>query len=192
MKKVKVADWSELEPVTPAYALVANVDLVVIRWRDEDKVSVLYGRCLHRGALLSDGHVEGENLICGLHDWDYRYTTGISKYNNEEQLARFEAWIEKGAVWVDEDEISAWERENPQSYHREAYQGLYADLKGTPAEPHTNYIQQLAADGLSKTGHHGPVSAMGVPGPELPGWNDLQLLTAQPRISIGSLIWGPL
>jgi phenylpropionate dioxygenase-like ring-hydroxylating dioxygenase large terminal subunit len=32
---------------------------------------------MHRGALLSDGHIEGKNLICGLHGWDYCDTTGI-------------------------------------------------------------------------------------------------------------------
>ncbi len=50
MKKAKVADWDNLEPLTPAYALVANVDLVVIRSPGEDEATVLYGRCLHRGA----------------------------------------------------------------------------------------------------------------------------------------------
>ena len=43
--------------LVPTYALVANVDLVVIRRKDEEQASVLYGRCLHRGALLSDGHI---------------------------------------------------------------------------------------------------------------------------------------
>lgn len=86
MNKVKVAAWGELEPLSPAYALVSNVDLVVIRWKDEEQASVLYGRCLHRGALLSDGFIDGENLICGVHNWDYRYRTGVSEYNNEEHL----------------------------------------------------------------------------------------------------------
>ena len=49
-------------------------------------VSVLYGRCLHRGALMADGHVEGDNLICGLHDWDYRLDTGVSAYSHHEVL----------------------------------------------------------------------------------------------------------
>jgi len=75
-----VATWSSLEDRTPAYALVAGVDLVVIRY--DDNVSVLYGRCLHRGALLADGHIDGHNLICGLHNWDYRYDTGVSEYAN--------------------------------------------------------------------------------------------------------------
>ena len=57
MKKVKILNWSQLESEVPTYALMANVDLVVIRWKDEEEVSVLYGRCLHQGALLADGSV---------------------------------------------------------------------------------------------------------------------------------------
>ena len=66
MKPVRVALWDDLQDRKPAGALVANVDLVIVRY--EDKVSVLYGRCLHRGALLEDGHVDGDNLICGVHN----------------------------------------------------------------------------------------------------------------------------
>jgi glutamate synthase domain-containing protein 2 len=177
MNKIKVVSWADLSPLTPTHALVANVDLVIVRW--EENVSVLYGRCHHRGALLADGFIDGENLICGVHFWDYRFKTGISEYNNDEQLHRFSSWVEEGAVRVDEDEIAAWERENPQPYRRDEYQGAYADVHGTPVEPHVKLIQELAANGLEKTGHHGPVSAMGVPRSELPSWDDLQLLTAQ-------------
>jgi glutamate synthase domain-containing protein 2 len=179
MKKVKVAEWKELEPLEPAYALVANVDLVVIRWQGEERASVLFGRCLHRGALLSDGYIEGKNLICGLHQWDYDYKTGVSSYNPEEKQHRFQSWVEDGAVWVDEDEVAGWEADNPQPYDRDAYQGLYKDLHGGPEEPHYQYIQHLAEHGLSKVGHHGRVAAMGVPRNELPKWDDIQILTAQ-------------
>jgi glutamate synthase domain-containing protein 2 len=179
MRKVRVAVWEELEPLSPAYALIANVDLVVIRWQDEDEASVLFGRCLHRGALLSDGHVEGKNLICGVHGWDYNYKTGVSSYNPEEEQHRFRSWVEDGGVWVDEEEVAAWEAENPQPYDRDAYQGLYKDMHGGPEEPHYQYVQHLAEHGLDKVGHHGRVSAMGVPRDELPKWEDIQILTAQ-------------
>ena len=176
---VKVATWSELEDRKPEYALVANVDLVIIK--HDDAVSVFYGRCLHRGALLADGFVSGKNLICGLHNWDYRIDSGISEYNNEEALPKFSAWIdeETDAVFVDEKEIRAWEDEHPQPYNRRSYQGLYADVHGAPEEPYTGYIQHLAKHGLKKWGHHGRVSAMGIPLTELPRWSDIQILTAQ-------------
>ena len=177
MDKVAISDWDELADRQPAHALVAGVDLVVVR--KDDDVSVLYGRCLHRGALLADGFVRGEDLICGLHDWDYRIETGISAYNNAEQLKKFRAWIDDGKVWVDEDEIGDWARENPQPYDRDAYQGAYQDPTGTDAEPHVKLIRKLAADGLSKTGSHGPSAAMGVPRTQLPSWDDLQFVVGQ-------------
>ena len=177
--RARVATWSELDDRQPAYALVGGVDLVVVRYDDE--VSVLYGRCLHRGALLSDGHVEGDDLICGVHGWDYRYDTGVSCYNNEETLEKFSAWVDadEDAVFVDADEVAAWEEEHPQPYERDAYLGLYADPHGTPEEPYNKYIQALAKDGLEKVGHHGAVSAMGIPLTELPRWSQIQILTAQ-------------
>lgn len=179
MHKTVIANWPDLEILKPTYALVADVDLVVIRLEEENEVSVLYGRCAHRGALMADGHIEGENLVCGVHNWDYCYKSGVSSYNSSERLQRFNAWVEDGKVWVDEDEIEAWAVDNPQPYDRDAYQGLYKDIHGGPEEPHTQYIQHLAEHGLSKVGHHGRVSAMGVPRDELPRWEQIQLVTAQ-------------
>ncbi len=178
MKKEIVAQLSALDDRSPAYALVGEVDLVVVRFDDE--VSVFYGRCLHRGALMSDGFVRGNNLICGLHDWDYRLDSGVSEYANDEALPKFKSWVEADDVCVDADEISAWAHANPQPFNRDSYLGLYADTShGTEEEPYTRLIQQYARDGLSKTGHHGVVDAMGVPRHTLPDWDDIQIITAQ-------------
>ena len=78
MKKTKIAVYSELPERKPVGVLVANVDLVVVKDSAADVLSVLYGRCLHRGALLSDGFVSGNNLMCGVHYWDYRIDSGVS------------------------------------------------------------------------------------------------------------------
>ncbi|MEC4674971.1 MAG: glutamate synthase-related protein [Nitrospirota bacterium] len=177
MKKVMVADWNTVKDREPAYALVANVDLVIVRY--DGQVSVLYGRCLHRGALLADGRIEGRDLICGVHGWDFQYETGISAYNNAERLHRFNGWIEDNRVWVDEDEVAAWERDNPQPFNRDEYLGTYADTHPAEEEPHAGLIQEYAAHGLEKTGHHGLVTSMGVSRTELPTWDDIQFVTAQ-------------
>lgn len=177
MKKQQIAIFSDLPDRQPIHALVENVDLVIVRC--DDQASVLYGRCQHRGALMADGYVEGDNLVCGVHYWDYRFDTGVSEYNNEEILHKFGSWIEDDALLVDAEEIAAWAKDNPQPYNRDEYLGEYADLHGTSDEPYVKEIQHLAKYGLSKTGHHGPVAAMGVPGPELPKWEDIQILTGQ-------------
>jgi nitrite reductase/ring-hydroxylating ferredoxin subunit len=178
MQQIAVARFDELADRQPVHALVADVDLVVVRFGRE--VSVLYGRCLHRGALMADGHVEGDNLICGLHGWDYRLDSGVSAYNNAEALQKFYAWVEGGTVWVDANEIEAWAREHPQPFQRTIYLGSYADTgHGTAEEPNNALIQRYAREGLAKTGHHGVVEAMGVPRDQLPTWDDIQILPAQ-------------
>ncbi|MEO0930182.1 MAG: glutamate synthase-related protein [Pseudomonadota bacterium] len=178
MNKTTIATLSTLPDRKPQYALVAEVDLVVVRFDDE--ISVFYGRCLHRGALMADGFVRGKDLICGVHNWDYRLDSGVSAYANDEKLPKFTSWVDGDDVQVDADEIAAWAEKNPQPFNRDAYLGLYADPShGIAEEPHTGLIQQYARDGLSKTGHHGRVDAMGVPRGDLPNWDDIQILTAQ-------------
>ena len=103
MKKVAIATLDDIEDRKPVHALVKDVDLVIVRF--DDDVSVMYGRCAHRGALMSDGFVKGDNLICGVHLWDYRLDTGVSEYNHKETLHKFTSWVEKGDVLVDQDEI---------------------------------------------------------------------------------------
>ena len=176
---IEVATWSALVDREPTYALAGEVDLVVIRIGEE--VSVLYGRCLHRGALMADGHVEGDNLICGVHGWDYRIDSGVSEYANNEALHKFEATIDRDAdaVFVRSADIRAFERAHPQPFRRGEYLGLYQDTHPAPEEAENHYIQQLAREGLTKLGHHGRVSAMGVPRNELPRWESLQILTGQ-------------
>lgn len=57
-----------------------------------------------------------------------------------------------------------------------------ADLpvaKNTREEPTVEYVHQLAKEGLSKLGHHGQMTSMGVPRHELPHWDDIQIMAAQ-------------
>ncbi len=169
--------WDELNDREPTHALVADVDLVIVRY--DDNVSVLYGRCLHRGALMADGHVDGHNLICGVHGWDYRYDTGVSEYNNDEVLHKFSSSVVDGWVCVDESEVTAFATKYPQPFDRDAYLGAYADTHPEDTEPYTGYIQSLARHGLKEYGHHGPSAAMGVDRNTLPMWKDIQFLPAQ-------------
>ncbi len=177
MREIKLCPFTELQEKIPAHQQVNGLDLVLIKYGDQ--VSVLYGRCLHRGALLSDGHIKGDNLICGLHDWDYRYDTGVSEYNNSEVLYKFYAVIKDNWVWVDEDEINQYLKDNPQPFNRDNYLGQYADTHPESTEPYTSYIKELAQNGLKNYGHHGPSASMGVDRNTLPRWEEIQFLPAQ-------------
>ncbi len=174
---IRLAKIEDLEEKKPAYALAENTDLVVVRYGEN--ISVLYGRCQHRGALMSDAVIIGDDIVCGLHNWDYRYDTGVSSYNNSEKLHKFQEIIRDGCVWVDRDEILAFETANPQPFKRDEYQGTYADTHPEDTEPYTRYIGELSHHGLKRLGHHGFTEAMGVDRNTLPKWESLQFLPAQ-------------
>lgn len=53
------------------------------------------------------------------------------------------------------------------------------EAEATKEEPTVEFIHQLAREGLSTFGHHGPMTAMGVPRHQLPHWDDLQVMVAQ-------------
>jgi glutamate synthase domain-containing protein 2 len=174
---IQLLKFDDLKEKEPAHALAENTDLVLIRYGDQ--VSVLYGRCQHRGALMSDGAIVGDDIICGLHQWDYRYDTGVSAYNNSEKLHKFQEIIKDGYVCLDREQVLAFQKDNPQPFQREEYQGAYADTHPESTEPYTRQIQELAKNGLNKIGHHGFTSAMGVDRNTLPKWESIQFLPAQ-------------
>ena len=76
-------------------------------------------------------------------------------------------------------ELEAFKMRHPQPFDPDMYQGYYHDPHMVPEEPFVAYIHELAENGLTKTGHHGPVAAMGVPRDELPSWSQIQFVTAQ-------------
>lgn len=174
---IKLIEISSLEDRVPTYALIDTLDLVVVAY--DDHISVLYGRCLHRGALMADGHIDGHNLICGVHGWDYRYDTGVSEYSNDEALHKFASMVEAGWVWIDKAEVDAFLTDHPQPFNRNEYLGKYADTHPEATEPFTPYINELAKNGLKNIGHHGFTAAMGVDRNTLPKWEDIQFLPAQ-------------
>lgn len=175
---IALTSFANLQDRQPTHALVENTDLVITRF--DDQVSVLYGRCLHRGALLSDGYIdERDNIICGVHQWDYRVDTGVSEYNNEEVLYKFKSAIHEEMVYVDKADVIAFEELHPQPFKRGEYLGAYADTHPESTEPYTGYIKELAQNGLKNVGHHGPSASMGVDRNTLPKWENIQFLPAQ-------------
>lgn len=53
------------------------------------------------------------------------------------------------------------------------------NIQPTAEEPTLKIIHDLAREGLTKTGLHGEIAAMGVPRDQLPHWDDIQILVGQ-------------
>lgn len=177
---VRVVAWEDLADRSPTAAFIDGVDLVVVRW--DDQHSVLSGRCRHRGALLADGRVDGPNLICGVHGWDYRLDTGVSTYDVNDRLRRFHSAVVDGEVLIDRAELAAYRAveglslRGPVDEYEHHYRNAHAN---TADEPYVADIHELALHGLDRVGHHGPVAAMGVARGGLPTWDSLLFATAQ-------------
>lgn len=114
---MKLTTWSTLPEGKPQAARVAGVDLVIVRLGDT--AHVLHGRCPHRGALMAAACLEGRDLVCKAHGWDFRVDTGESAQIEGERLARFDASVdlEADAVIVDEAKIAEWARTHPPAFH---------------------------------------------------------------------------
>lgn len=60
-----------------------------------------------------------------------------------------------------------------------ADESILPEARATIEEPTLEFIHQLAEEGLSNMGNHGPMTAMGVPRNQLPLWDEIQIMVAQ-------------
>jgi cytochrome P450/nitrite reductase/ring-hydroxylating ferredoxin subunit len=95
---VRVANLSELKSAGP-FALSANgADVVLARtsrgWR------AFGGRCPHQGALLGEGELDGDSLVCRNHRWRFALDSG-QREGGPEFLARCPVAERNGALFVD-------------------------------------------------------------------------------------------
>ena len=98
---------------------------------------------------------DGEAYLCACkHTANPPYCDGTHKQFNDEQVGKKGPGVPKGR-----DALPV--------------------AKPTTEEPTVAFIHQLAKEGLSNLGHHGPMTSMGVPRHVLPHWDDLQLMVAQ-------------
>ena len=135
-----IARLDDLVEDVPAHAAADGIDLVLVRRGGH--VHVFEGRCPHRGALLADGRVEGANLICGVHGWDYRLDTGVSAYNPAERIYKFACHVQDGEVLVDKADLV--EYRNMRRAHlthrssaRTTPRAVLSEIRSHPSSPPT-------------------------------------------------------
>nr|WP_287377458.1 hypothetical protein [Candidatus Microthrix sp.] len=61
---------------------------------------------------LDGRRIVGDDIVCGVHGWDYRVATGVSAYDDTQRLQKFAAWVEDGGLFVDADEIADYSRQH--------------------------------------------------------------------------------
>jgi nitrite reductase/ring-hydroxylating ferredoxin subunit len=74
----------------------------------ENRVDVLVGRkngqlfafnnsCPHRGASLSKGHFNGDNIVCYMHGYEYNVFTG--RLEKMASWKKEDTWVEQSPEW---------------------------------------------------------------------------------------------
>lgn len=80
--------------------LVGGVEVSVFRGRDGG-IFATQAKCPHRDGPLADGIVGGGVVICPLHAYKFRLSTGAAIGHNCGDLATYRAWLDGGDVCIE-------------------------------------------------------------------------------------------
>ena len=100
---VEVLKTNELEDNKGTTVFVNERDIALYKY--EGDFYALDNTCVHRGGQLGDGRMDGPNVICPLHSWDYDVRTGVSRYDANEKVTVYPVQVEDGRVLIDADAV---------------------------------------------------------------------------------------
>src|SRR3974390_2295636 len=93
---VRVAKTDELAGSGPFALSAGDMDVALVRaeagWRTFE------GRCPHQGALLGEGEIEGDKLVCRNHRWRFSIESG-QRQGGPERLASCPVAERAGAIF---------------------------------------------------------------------------------------------
>lgn len=115
---VDVLKTDQLEDGKGTTVFVNERDIALYKF--EGDFYALDNTCVHRQGKLGDGWMDGANVICPLHQWDYDVRTGISRWNNQETVAVYPVRVEGDSVQIDADAVP------PKPRFEKEYLGLWA------------------------------------------------------------------
>lgn len=74
---------------------VGNVDVLV--GKRHGKLFAFNNSCPHRGASLSKGEFQGDNIVCYMHGYEYNIFSG--KLENMASWKKEATWVEQSPEW---------------------------------------------------------------------------------------------
>jgi glutamate synthase domain-containing protein 2 len=100
---VEVLKTHELEEGKGTTVFVNERDVALYQY--QGGFYALDNTCLHRAGQLGDGWLDGPNVICPLHGWDYDVKTGVSRYEPREKVATYPVQVDGDRVMIDADAV---------------------------------------------------------------------------------------
>lgn len=99
MAFVKVGSLTALPPGTVTEAQVGEDTYALCNIGGE--VHALAGICPHAGGPLGQGAIQGSNLVCPWHAWEYDCQTGKNDYDEDVIVAKFPVKVEGDDIFID-------------------------------------------------------------------------------------------
>ncbi len=94
-ERYPVCKSAELADNTMRKITVDTIDLLV--GRKNGKLFACDNFCPHKGASLSKGHFNGDNIVCYMHGYEYNLFTG--KLEKMTSWKKEDTWVEQDAEW---------------------------------------------------------------------------------------------
>lgn len=161
---IDVLKVGALEESKGTTVFVNDRDIALYKY--EGQFYALDNTCVHRGGQLGDGWMDGPNVICPLHQWDYDVKTGVSRYNPKEFVNTFPVRISGDSVQIDADAVP------PKPRFKTEYLGLFT--RRDDAFEH----EMHDIHGMAK-GRHEFVEPMGSERRPVPNFEDIYFLPGQ-------------
>lgn len=99
MPFVKVGSLRELAPGTVMEAVAGGEPYAICNIAGE--LRAFEGTCPHAGGPLGEGVIDGENLVCPWHAWEYNCRTGVNTYDETVRLASFPLKVEGDDILIE-------------------------------------------------------------------------------------------
>jgi len=98
MSFVKVAPAAGLEPDSVMEVLVGDTPYAICNVGG--KITALNGICPHNGGPLGQGAINGPNVVCPWHAWEWNCATGENDMDPSKKVATCEVKVEGGDIFL--------------------------------------------------------------------------------------------
>ncbi|MBP2029837.1 3-phenylpropionate/trans-cinnamate dioxygenase ferredoxin subunit [Methanohalophilus levihalophilus] len=92
------AQESELKDDRKAISLNGQNILLI---RKDDEIFAVENRCIHMNCKFTRGELNGYNLKCPCHDWEFDIRSGEMTVASELKLAVYPAKIDSGTIYIE-------------------------------------------------------------------------------------------
>jgi nitrite reductase/ring-hydroxylating ferredoxin subunit len=100
MAKFKLAKRDEVPDGQRGLVVEAAGRYVAI-FKVGDQFHALDNRCLHQGASLGDGFLDGACITCPWHGWQFDVISGTCRNNPKLKLRTFPIHLEGEDLWIE-------------------------------------------------------------------------------------------